>query len=173
MDENDPKYSSYLEVFSRICNNELKVLALQLIYQSQEKGLELQKFKPQLAITYEKLIVDIYLVEGGLKQLSKNYSQFQLHDKKDLLLNQLFNKGVQSFTQEAIEFHLKIVKIAIKDQKEQIYSSAVLERFFTLSKQYFEKCIQSSKFDLASPCELNRLAHILAQTIEQVMCSKY
>ncbi|CAD8121429.1 unnamed protein product [Paramecium sonneborni] len=146
-------------------NNELKVLALQLIHQSQEKGLELQKFKPQLAITYEKLIIDINLVDGGLKQLSKNYSQFlKMHDKKDLLLNQLFNKGVQSVTQEARECHLKIVKKAIKDQQEQVYSSAVLERFFTLSKQYFEKCIQSSKFDLASPCELNRLAHILAQT---------
>ncbi|CAD8203588.1 unnamed protein product [Paramecium pentaurelia] len=156
---------SLIRILNYKGNNELKVLALQLVYESQEKGLELLKFKPQLAITYDKLIIDINQVQGGLKQLAKNYSQLlKLHNKKDLLLNQLFNKGVQSVTQEARECHLKIVKKIIKDQQEQVYSSAVLERFFSLSKQYFEKCIQTQKFDLASPCELNFLAHILALT---------
>ncbi|CAD8213344.1 unnamed protein product [Paramecium octaurelia] len=156
---------SLIRILNYKGNTELKVLALQLVHLSQKKGLDISKFKSQLTITYEKLIMDINQIDGGLKQLSKSYSQFlQWHDKKDLLLNQLFNKGVQSVTQEARECHLKIVKKAIKDQQVQIYSSAVLERFFSLSKQYFEKCIQTEKFDLASPCELNRLAHILALT---------
>lgn len=123
--------------------NTTKVPALQILYTAYAKEFLFHHFASQLQVTYLKLVVLIQDEKNGLKQLAKNYAKLFLHHpKKDLALNELFNHAGQAQTIQSREGTFKIIKTVLKQTKSasrQLFSSALLERIFVLTRQYYTK----------------------------------